>query len=100
MMLLFDEYVEKVKSALLKPLPGEAAQHILAPAFRKSTRELLHERTDHRLSGVMMVLFPDKNDVMHTVFIERPINNSIHSGQIAFPGGKVEESDVSPEQAA
>jgi len=98
--MLFDESIDRVKSALLLPLPGEAAQHLLAPVFRKTTRELLKERPSHRMSSVMMLLYPDSNGVTHTVFIERPISSSVHSGQIAFPGGKVEEHDLNLEQTA
>jgi len=68
--------------------------------MRKTTHELLNENKNYRLSSVLMLLFPDESGIMNTVFIERPVNNSVHSGQLAFPGGKVEESDLNPQYTA
>jgi len=48
----------------------------------------------------MILLYPDVNGILSTVFIERPVNESVHSGQIAFPGGKIESSDENPQAAA
>ena len=41
-----------------------------------------------------MLLFPGDHNELRTVLIERPTNNSIHSGQIAFPGGSVDPGDA------
>ena len=48
----------------------------------------------------MILLYPNEAGQLLTVFIERPVNNSIHSGQIAFPGGKIDPGDESPAAAA
>ena len=72
----------------------------MAPKLRKTTEELLLENPDHRLSSVMILLYPDEKGLLSTVFIERPVNESVHSGQIAFPGGKIESSDENPRAAA
>jgi 8-oxo-dGTP pyrophosphatase MutT (NUDIX family) len=42
----------------------------------------------------MILLFPGKNGQLETVLIERPVNESIHSGQIAFPGGSMDAVDI------
>jgi len=97
------QYVEgiaKIRRALKAPLPGILAQHLMAPRMRKTTDELLLENPDHRLSSVMILLYPDEKGLLSTVFIERPVNESVHSGQIAFPGGKIETSDENPKAAA
>jgi hypothetical protein len=76
----FQEEVELVKKALLKPLPGSSAQQLLAPALRKTTSELLLEKSSFRLSSVLMLLYPDESGRMTTIFIERPVSSSVHSG--------------------
>jgi len=63
--------------------------------------------SNHRLraSAVMMILFnaPSSRQPRaqtHLLLIEKAKDNSRHSGQIAFPGGKIEPSDPSPLEAA
>jgi 8-oxo-dGTP pyrophosphatase MutT (NUDIX family) len=92
--MTFHNQALKIKLAISKPLPGTAAQYLMAPKVRKSSEELLKENTDYRNSSVLLLLFPDKEGTMSTIFIERPLNNSVHSGQIALPGGKVDDTDV------
>jgi 8-oxo-dGTP pyrophosphatase MutT (NUDIX family) len=92
-MLHFEPGIEKVIRAFQNPLPGTPAQHLMAPASRKTTEDLLLERTGYRHGGVLMLLFPDNDGIMQTVFIERTVNETVHSGQIAFPGGKSEPGD-------
>lgn len=76
-------------------LPGEAAHEIMAPAIRK---EFLKNKDINdfspREAAVMMLFYP-KNNEMYLSLILRPTYNGVHSGQIALPGGKVEEEDQS-----
>jgi 8-oxo-dGTP pyrophosphatase MutT (NUDIX family) len=46
-----------------------------------------------RKSAVLMLLYPVEG-VAHTVFIVRPMYDGVHSGQVAFPGGRQEETDA------
>ena len=46
-----------------------------------------------------MLLFPVLKE-WHTVFMLRPDNQGVHSGQVSFPGGKAEPSDNSLEKTA
>ncbi len=48
----------------------------------------------------MMLLYPDAHGILTTVFIKRPTDGSIHSGQIALPGGKMDETDANPAHTA
>ncbi len=90
----FSSNIKKIKSALSLPLPGEEAQYLMAPKERKSKALYLQENTNPRLSSVLILLYPDKKGETQTMFIQRPLNESVHSGQIAFPGGKLEEDDA------
>jgi 8-oxo-dGTP pyrophosphatase MutT (NUDIX family) len=42
-----------------------------------------------------LILFYEKHNLVHTVLIKRPVYEGVHSGQVAFPGGKWEVADKS-----
>ncbi|MBC7478666.1 MAG: CoA pyrophosphatase [Pseudorhodobacter sp.] len=52
-----------------------------------------------RDAAVLMALWPRENGVQ-VVLTKRASHLKHHPGQIAFPGGKVEQTDASPEAAA
>lgn len=75
---------------LADELPGKRAHQEAAPY-----RKVDFDNVDLSLvkkSGVL-ILFYKKENEFHLVLIQRPIYKGTHSGQVAFPGGKVEESD-------
>jgi 8-oxo-dGTP pyrophosphatase MutT (NUDIX family) len=76
---------------LLVDLPGKLAHEEAAP-YRKVDYDTLDLNTVKK-SGVL-ILFYKKEGETHLVLIQRPIYKGTHSGQIAFPGGKVEDSDI------
>jgi 8-oxo-dGTP pyrophosphatase MutT (NUDIX family) len=47
------------------------------------------------------VLFPlyKKNDIWHTAFMKRPDSQGVHSGQLSFPGGRLEKYETHLEAA-
>lgn len=79
-----------IHQRLSDELPGKLAHQEAAP-YRKVDYDNLDINTV-RKSGVL-VLFYEKDNEPHLVLIQRPIYQGTHSGQIAFPGGKVEETD-------
>ena len=88
MIELFKTYISE---QFKYPLPG-IKTHLEAAPYRKADVDELTKK-QARQSGVL-ILFYEKNNILHTVLIKRAINNSNHSGQIAFPGGKKEEHDA------
>ncbi len=74
-----------------EPLPGKDQQYKLAP-YRRLVESIDLEKAQPRVSAVCIILYP-VNQAWHSILIERPAYEGVHSGQIAFPGGKVEESD-------
>lgn len=88
MIELFKTYISE---QFKYPLPG-IKTHLEAAPYRKADIDELTKK-QARQSGVL-ILFYEKNNTLHTVLIKRAINNSNHSGQIAFPGGKKEEHDA------
>ena len=91
--------IEKLKTELGKPLPGEEAQYRMAPPYRPnlSKEEIL--KLNPRISGVMLLLY-EKNNLLHLVFTQRKKYEGVHSGQMSFPGGKKDETDLDIIQTA
>jgi len=93
-MKSFTNFIKELEFKLTKPLPGLESQNKMAPV----TRNLEMKKNTHfvppRASAVLILFYP-KNDNIHTVFIKRPEYQGVHSGQIAFPGGKFELEDSS-----
>ena len=90
----------ELKQKFQQPLPGTASHLKLSPPNR--AKELLEKENyllTARQSAVMVLLFPFDNQ-LRTVFIKRSEYDGMHSGQIAFPGGKKEESDLNFEETA
>jgi 8-oxo-dGTP pyrophosphatase MutT (NUDIX family) len=82
-------FAEKLKIRLSQPLPGSEAQSRLAPEHR-----LLGIPNSSTVSaGVLILIFPNENNELSTVFMKRPKYDGPHSAQISLPGGKYESSD-------
>ncbi len=96
---MFVRFVEQLKSRLQQPLPGEEVQYQMAPISRLRASYLSPENYNPKKSAVMILLYP-KDNTIKTVFIERPVYEGVHSGQVGFPGGKFEESDIELKQTA
>ena len=89
---MFDKFIERLGAELMKPLPGIEAQLKMAPAFRQRLSQTRIEAKDPKESAVLILLFPTQNSI-HTVLILRPSYAGVHSGQIGFPGGKLERDE-------
>lgn len=97
---MFQEFVQALQQRLQEPLPGETAHQRMAPANRVATRAFMDNlRIVPRQSAVLILMFPAAQQPA-TALIRRPDYEGVHSGQIAFPGGKYEEEDGSLEQTA
>ncbi len=96
---MFTEFSHQIKLALQQTLPGEKAQHIMAPQHRVSTEEYLKYNPNPKKSCVLILFYPKENKP-HLVLTLRHNYKGAHSGQISFPGGKTEERDPTPEATA
>jgi 8-oxo-dGTP pyrophosphatase MutT (NUDIX family) len=74
-------------------LPGKKAQALLTPEFRKEFLESDMHFPNAKQAGVLILLYPDAKGDAHFVLILRKSYKGVHSNQIAFPGGKIEEND-------
>ena len=86
-------FISKLQKELENPLPGLDAKLKMAPDMRQIEKHLV-PREDARL-GAVLILFFEKNGNVYFPLIQRPEYDGVHSGQVAFPGGKWEPSDES-----
>ncbi|HDZ40974.1 MAG TPA: CoA pyrophosphatase [Bacteroidetes bacterium] len=87
-----DHFTTKLRLALRKTLPGTDVQWEMASSDRMINDFPRQKRHDSRLAAVLILLYP-LNDEIHTLFIQRPVYRGVHSGQISFPGGRMEKED-------
>ena len=78
---------------------GEAAHEEVFPRISKFRKDALAKNPNPRLSAVASIFVPINNE-MNLLMIERQSYDGVHSGQIGFPGGKVEEADTDLEHTA
>ena len=96
----FDLFFNAVTNVLNVELPSISSHVKMAPLERvKMMEENSYDLSSVRKAAVMMLFYP-KNEVTHLVLIVRNSYPGVHSSQIAFPGGKVEEIDFDLKQTA
>ena len=84
-----------IEAALALPPLGSRSDFDLNPEVRD---DALRTHTQ-RAAAVLCALRPG-NGVLRVVLTERSAHLNMHAGQVAFPGGKIDASDASPEAAA
>jgi 8-oxo-dGTP pyrophosphatase MutT (NUDIX family) len=81
-------------------LPSVSSHLKMAPLERIESLEKMNNFSDSARKAAVMMLFYPKGDVAHLVLIVRNAYPGVHSSQIAFPGGKVEELDSDLQETA
>jgi 8-oxo-dGTP pyrophosphatase MutT (NUDIX family) len=94
-----NSFVQKLKTELLKGLPGTEVQWEMASSDRMIRNFPRTPGKDVRIAAVLILLFPYNGSVF-TVFMQRHNYDGVHGGQISFPGGKAEPSDENLIQTA
>ncbi len=87
-----NKFIKDLKLELAKELPSNRAHQRMIPPNRGGAliSNLPNETT--KRSSVLILIYPKKR-TLYTVFIKRQEYEGVHSGQIAFPGGKFEKCD-------
>lgn len=79
------------------PLPGhEAIMQKMSP-YRLKVK--VEPNANTRRSAILMMFYP-KGDEIFLPLILRPQYDGVHGGQMAFPGGRVEQSDKNIQETA
>ncbi len=95
----FEELSKRISEFVQLPALAEEAHAAVFPGISKFRREALQKNPKPRLSAVGATFVPI-NQVAHILLIERQSYDGVHSGQISFPGGKVEDDDETLEYTA
>ncbi|OOG72787.1 CoA pyrophosphatase [Algoriphagus sp. A40] len=95
----FDQLIRQLERRLKDPLPGKDAHLKMSPqpVDMRRFEPVLPE--NHRKSGVLILFYPGEMGSFFPL-IKRPEYPGFHSGQVAFPGGKMEEGDLNIIQTA
>jgi len=90
----YKEFKDKVSNLKNLDLPGVEAQHKLAPLLRiqELARTDINSKKPNK-AGVMALFYPNKEEITNLVLILRKTYKGVHSNQVAFPGGRVEDFD-------
>jgi 8-oxo-dGTP pyrophosphatase MutT (NUDIX family) len=81
--------INRLRDALMHPLPGLAVQMRMAPQPRPDTDRILDPHLDCRQAAVLALFYPCGNDLC-LLLTRRTDRLESHSGQISFPGGSMD----------
>lgn len=85
--------IEQVQQALaLDDFDVRGAQRKMAPMPRALERSM-QRSGNPRLAGVLVLLFPDDEQGLSLVLMQRNEYPGVHSGQISLPGGRQEDDE-------
>jgi 8-oxo-dGTP pyrophosphatase MutT (NUDIX family) len=94
------DQITALRTAFSAPLPGLEAQLAMAHELRVQELERYIVASDHKIAGVVMLIFAEGGE-LKTTLITRTLNpRDVHSGQVSFPGGRIEADDLSYQQGA
>jgi 8-oxo-dGTP pyrophosphatase MutT (NUDIX family) len=93
----FNPFISKLKQNLKGPLPGRDAHLKLMNENRFRSKIQPNDFT--RQSAVLLVFYPYQSGVFLPLIL-RPPYDGTHGGQMAFPGGRMEEEDESLHRTA
>lgn len=90
-----DELTARLSERMASPLPGLQAQLRMASKLRLKAAQTYNPDTSNaKIGAVLIALYPDEMGIVRTVLMKRPDYDGTHSGQVSFPGGKMEEADA------
>jgi 8-oxo-dGTP pyrophosphatase MutT (NUDIX family) len=99
--MTFAEFEKRVVKIAKMELPGEAIQLKMAPIERLiELKSKARELNSARRAGVLALFYPNSTMETSLILILRKTYKGVHSAQIGFPGGKVEDEDVNLEATA
>ena len=90
--MTIDHLKALLKDGFTKELPGKEAHLKMAPQPLDLRRFSTTFAEPPKKSGVLLLFYPDEGTVYFPL-IKRPQYPGVHSGQVGFPGGKMEPSD-------
>jgi len=96
----FDEFLKYTPKIRNVELPATQAHAKMAPSNRLDLlKNVDFNQLNPKQAAVLMLFYP-KKDKTYLALIVRNSYNGVHSSQIAFPGGKVENEDANFSETA
>lgn len=97
----FETFLKSVSKIEQIPLPGQASQFKMSPPFRlELIEQQLEAMKTSKKAAVTALFYPDEKQVTKLILILRKTYKGVHSAQVGFPGGRLEDADESLKYAA
>lgn len=90
--MTFDKFINLYTNIQNMALPGESSQLKMAPASRLVEQKRMSKQNGTARKAAVMVLIYGSTE-LNIALIRRAFDGSVHSGQIALPGGEKEGVD-------
>ncbi len=94
------DFSKTLKKRFQSVLPGKTAQKLMMPQAGGVIDRFSIDVKKGANEGAVLILLYKKNGKIYFPLTQRHKYDGVHSGQISFPGGKVEDTDDSVEQTA
>ena len=89
----FEIFLKNLEVIKNTQLPGIEAQFKLAPKMRLAYNAKRIQANKPKIAAVLALFYPNQKNNVSLLLTKRADYNGTHSGQISFPGGKVEKSE-------
>lgn len=89
------DFSKNLTNRLQTALPGKVAQKIMMPKASSVIDRFSIDVKKGAKEGAVLILLYKKDGKIYFPLTQRHEYDGVHSGQISFPGGKVEETDGS-----
>ncbi|MDC8001264.1 CoA pyrophosphatase [Aequorivita todarodis] len=97
----FRDFEKRIVKITKMELPGEEVQFKMAPRERLlELKRVAREKNTAKHAGVMSLFYPSENFETRLILIHRKTYNGVHSAQVGFPGGKLEDEDETIQDTA
>ena len=96
----FEVFLKNIEVLKNTQLPGIEAQFKLAPKMRLEYNAKRIEANNPKIAAVLALFYPNDKNTVSLLLTKRAKYNCTHSGQVSFPGGKVEKSDLNLKETA
>ncbi len=96
----FELFLKNIEVFKNTQLPGIEAQFKLAPKMRLEYNAKKIEANNPKIAAVLVLFYPNQNNEVSLLLTKRANYIGTHSGQISFPGGKFEKSDLNLKETA
>ena len=92
----FDEFADRLSKIKNLPLPGASSHYKMAPEVRvRELQTYFKLKKAPKKAAVMALFYPDTENLTRFLLILRKKYPGVHSGQVGFPGGRLEPGDQS-----